>query len=620
MREDVVERGGIPARLHGRWQLLLGLIACFTLIGCLKSEPETIVVTEVVVVEGAERVVTRLVRQTVAVTVTPNAATPLGRREPVTLDISFIGGMPNIDPQKTDDPDGINLAENLFAGLTKFNFETNEVEPELALEWEISEDGRTWTFHLRNDLFWVRPVGTSAQPDGSWDVERVRQVVASDVVYAAKRACIRDTGAPDAFVLYLIEGCEQIQEQVGATFEELPEIGVRAVDDFTLEFSLTQPASYFLAITSMSILHPLPRELIDELGDDWQEVDDLMTSGPFVLAPGSMVNERPVLHKNPRWPIPGSGNVDVVNIAMLNDAMQAFQLWQAKRLDLGPLPLTERQAMLESTPEKAVLVTDQTVFYLGYNFSSGVFREPEVRRALNAAIDRERLVEELFEGRALGARHLAPPGVLAAPPPDEIGKGYDPDYARQQMAESGFRSCRLMPPIRFLVTTSDLSLQMAELVREMWMNELECVEDQIIIEQVQFGTLLANTRQDAGQARPDIWELGWAVHYPDANNWAGDLLHCTDSENRQNRPCSEVDDLIRQAARQQGLDQRRILYRQIEDMFFGAEGIQPIIPLYVPGDYVLTQTWLSFTPALFGGERYDSYLIDTELKSLERSR
>jgi ABC-type oligopeptide transport system substrate-binding subunit len=154
----------------------------------------------------------------------------------------------------------------------------------------------------------------------------------------------------------------------------------------------------------------------------------------------------------------------------------------------------------------------------------------------------------------------------------------------------------------------------------MWMQELGCLEEQIIIEQVQFGTLLANTRRDAGAARPDMWELGWASYYPDENNWLGDLLHCEESENRQDRPCSEADELIRQANQAISPEERAALYRQAEGMFFGEGGILPLVPLYARADYVLRQSWLAYTPALFGGEQYDTYLVDSVVKELERSR
>ena len=143
---------------------------------------------------------------------------------------------------------------------------------------------------------------------------------------------------------------------------------------------------------------------------------------------------------------------------------------------------------------------------------------------------------------------------------------------------------------------------------------------QIKIEQVQFGQLLANTRADSGASRPDMWDLGWASYYPDENNWLGDVLHCDDSDNRQRRPCSEVDDMIQEANHNLPVEERWQRYRDIENIFFGPEAIEPISPLYVRGEYLLRQGWLEYTPAHFGGEQYDTYLVDNNVKKLEQER
>ncbi|MCP4427457.1 MAG: peptide ABC transporter substrate-binding protein [Chloroflexi bacterium] len=611
-------------KLYHNWQysrgwrtrILLGLLLTL-LFACNRANTETVVVTRVVVIEGQESVVTQLVRQTL--TPTPDIAN-VAPGKPVTLDLSYLGDVPNIDPHKTASDNGINLVENLFIGLTNFNHAANAIEPELAQSWEVSADGRIWTFHLRDDIFWVKPNESGIIVDGIQQAEAMRMVTAGDMVYATQRACRRETGTPDAFILFLIEGCEQIYGAADPTPADLDAIGVRALDDVTLQFTLTKPASYFLTITSMWLFHPVPPELVEELGDDWLTAEPIWTSGPFMPVSPLKPGGQSVLHRNTLWPLPRRGNADAVNILYFDDAQPAYQLWQAKSLDVSPIPASERNALLSQSPQKVMFVTDQTVFYLGFNFDSGAFREPLVRQAFSAAIDRDRLVEEIYAGQSLGMRHLSPPGIMAAPPIGDIGVGYSPDDARHWLAQSGFQSCRLMPPFTFLATSSDLSLRQAELIRDMWVEELGCSPDQINIEQAQFGTLLANTRRDAGAARPDVWELGWASYFPDAHNWVGDLLHCVDSENRQNRPCSDVDGLIRQAAGTLDPTEREALYRQIEDLLFGGEGIFPLAPLYVRGDETMTQSWLEYTPALFGGEQYDTYLIHAELKELERSR
>jgi ABC-type transport system substrate-binding protein len=171
-----------------------------------------------------------------------------------------------------------------------------------------------------------------------------------------------------------------------------------------------------------------------------------------------------------------------------------------------------------------------------------------------------------------------------------------------------------------LVSTADLSLLQAELIRDMWISELNCDEQLIQVEQVEFGKLLANTTAETGGLRPDMWELAWPANYPDAHNLLSDLLHCTDGENRQNRPCSDADRLMHRARTTADPMERIALYRQVENEFFSENGNFPLIPLYVRGDYMLVQGWLDFPAALSGGEQFDTYRIDQELKRLERSR
>lgn len=601
---------------------LIALAALSLLVvGCQQSSEIPLSVTEVTQVAGEEVVVTRIVLQTAQAPVTPAAAED---GAPVELDLAMRGQIAHLDPQRASDPNALDLIENLFAGLTRYNHETDEIEPELALEWSISEDGRTWTFKLRDDIFWVRPVSPSNLPQNilsrqeSTEVRAIRQVVAGDIVYAIRRVCDPRVVTPDAFVLFIIEGCRQVNQLAQPTPADLENIRATAVDNSTLQITLTKPASYFATIASLPFLKPVPPELVEEREQNWTAPEHLYTSGPFIRSHKSIAGTLTVLERNPFWP--HAFQIDRVNIYHLESAIDIYELWRERSLDISPVPASERTTILRQQSAKAELIPTQAVFYLGYNFNSSVFRMPEARRAFSAAIDRERLIREVYGGRGKVMRHFTPPGVVGAPPLDEVGLGYDPDFARQQMAASPLGSCRAMPPIVYMVSASDTALHQAQLIREMWMDELGCQEDQIIIEQVPFGVLMANTRRDAGNARPDVWDLGWSSFYPDAHNWLSDVLHCTDSENRQNRPCAEVDDWIRRASVAYDAAQRRQLYRQIEQAFFGREGITPIAPLYVQAEYQLRHTWVHYPPALFGGHRYDAFRIDAPVKELERLR
>ncbi|MGD8858094.1 MAG: peptide ABC transporter substrate-binding protein, partial [Chloroflexota bacterium] len=569
----------MPKALNIRYSFLL--IVIFLLSACqgedgAPAEPE-VVVTEVVTLESGDAVeVTRVVRPTVPALDVPTVAVAETEGS-IVLDISFSGSYSGLDPQLIVEDNAVDIMENIFAGLTRHNLQTDAIEPELATEWATSAGGRTWTFELRDDIFWVQAVEEGSTLMGAQMILRpVRPVTAGDVVFAIQRACAPDPATPDAFILFIIEGCERVARMVEPDPADLEEIGARAIDDQTLEINLVRPAAYFLTMTSTWLLRPVPPELVEDMEEEWHLPGNVWTSGPFALGPETLMDTRTVLERNPLWPIPASGNVDRVNILHLDDDNDAYLLWEDRDLDLSPIPAAEQTSILSRHQAKANLITNQDVFYLAYNFESPAFSVPEVRQAFSAAIDRERLVREVHGGRAMPMRHFAPPGVVGAPPIDQVGTGYSPDLARQLMDSSVFGDCRLMPPITYLVSSSDIALQQAELLRDMWMEELGCSEEQITIEQVQFGQLLADTRPDAAAKRPDLWDLGWASYYPDEANWLGDVLHCEESENRQLRPCSEADDLIRQAARETDVDQRWELYRRAERAFFGENGIEPI--------------------------------------------
>lgn len=586
-----------------------------------------IVVTEVILLGEEQIIITRLAEPTPTPTATP--IPPAAQQNPVALDLAYELSLPNLDPQQAGSG-SLDLLENLFIGLTRINHETQQIEPQFAKSWTISADGLTWTFDLHDDIHWLKPTDPVEDGSDDWELVPVRPVLSWDVVRAVHRICTRETGTPDAFMFFVIQGCEAAYNTAEPTKEDLDAIGTTAIDDNTLEIQLTHPASYFLTMTALPQLRPVPGELIEEFGsqwrtingelaDGWQTPEHIYTSGPFIPSATTFSDEALTLHKNPLWPIDQTGNIDIVNLTFQQDEMEIYEAWRAKALDLSPLPVSEREPFLSQTPAKARLITNQTVFYLGYNFDSGVFREPEVRRAFSAAVDRTQLIDDMFEGRAQELKHLTPPGVFGAPPVDEVGVGFSPDYARHQMNGSIFRSCKLIPPVTFLVSTADLSLLQAELIRSMWLTELDCEEQLIEIVQKDFGTLLSDTSA-AAPNRPDLWELAWPPTYPDAHNLLYDLLHCTEGENRQNRTCSEVDRLLRQASLTPQIEEREDLYRQAEQLLFGEAGLMPLIPLYVRGDYLLVQSWLTLIPALSGGEQFDTYIIDEELKRLEQSR
>lgn len=615
---------------HSHRVLLIGgtcvVVACQT-----PPESVPLVVTEVYDFEGEEIVITRVVTPTpspVPTTAVP-AATPIPA--PVELDLSVFGAYGVLDPQRAaygaSDAVTIDMLENLYAGLVTYNHTTNTLEPELALTWEMSPDGRTWTFQLRDDVYWVRAlrpgVNLLTGVDESArlvEVERLAPVSAEDVVLALRRACDPRTGTPYIFILFVVQGCEQLNTAPVVTDELLNQLGIRAVSATTLQITTREPAAYLPAMTTLPVFRPIPGFLINDSEANWLDPVQFVTSGPFVLSPLSTSDEVTILQRNPHWNIPFRGNVELVNLYEYEARLDAYDVWQENLLDITLLPFQLTGDFLSNPATRPPVVTDGEVFYLGFNFDSPVFRIPEVRRAFSAAIDRERLLDEVYGNRGKAMRHFTPPSVLHAPPVDQVGMGYSPSRALLELEGGGFISCRLIGEIRYMISSSDLALQHAEALIRMWVENLGCDENQFIIEQVQFGTLLAKTRRTAGPERPDIWDLGWASFFPDAHDWFDQVLHCEHSDNRPNRPCSELDILIEDAAVTANVEERQQIYRQVENILFDEVGLYPIAPLYVRGDYLLAHPWVTYTPSQFGGEQFDTFFVNQEVKELERSQ
>ncbi len=598
-----------------RHRLMVLILLLLGLNGCAGNE--NAVVTSVVMIDGEEVVVTRVIQTTVEVPVNPLPEVPVitSGRDPVALNVAFVDSRDafTLDPQQARDDNTIMLIDNLFAGLTQHNAETGAIEPEIAGSWQISADGLTWLFYLRPDFFWVD--GNQNNGDA---VLPLRPVEAQDFVFAMRRACDSRTQMPDAFLFFIIQGCQQAYSKLEPTEADLEGIGVTVPEPYVLQVQLTRPANYFLAMTSMWYMRPLPREQVQSLAEGWALPENIITNGPFFWGEQSLPGTRLILTRNPAWPLPALGNVDVVNLFQFENRTDAYALWQEMSLDIAPLPgnLTASEQVLLGSKLKHVPV--QEVFYLGYNFDSPVFRIPEMRRAFGAAIDRMILLDEVYDGLGFPMRHLTPPGITGALPLDLVGNGYSPDFARRQFAAGGFSSCRTMTPITLLTTTSDEALQQVEALRDMWRLELGCNDETIFIEQVQFGTLLARTRQDAAANRPDMWLLGWSAYYPDAYNWLNTLLHCDNSENRPNRSCSAVDTVLTDAAASPDLTEQAQLYREAERLFFAEDGLEPITPLFMRGRYEVAHIWVRYTPASVGGPSFDRYEIDTEVRRFEQ--
>ena len=247
------------------------------------------------------------------------AAAPAASGEPLTLRLATVSQPSTLDPNLAQDYYSITPIEQMFLGLTNLNNVTSEIEPELAESWAVSDDGTVWTFKLRQDATWS---------DG-------KPVTAKDVEYSVKRAVKPETASPYAFVLYSIKNAAAINQTVIPTGTyDIDALGVKALDDYTVEFTLAAPAPYFESISSMWTLRPVPSWAIEQYGDAWTEPANIVVNGPYKLVewrPG----EKLVYEKNPSYFKADEVQIDRVEMSLITDQFTEVALYEAGDLDIA---------------------------------------------------------------------------------------------------------------------------------------------------------------------------------------------------------------------------------------------------------------------------------------------
>ena len=602
-------------------------LAGLVLSACQPQQAETVrtvFVTQEVEVEGTPMVITEVVE----VTPTPDEVSA-GDDDVVTYESYSTTDIPTLDPQTAEDSVSITYIENLFVHLANYDLETAEIVPEAALSWEGTEDGLAYTFNLRTDIPWVyhNPVtGETTQAmrpvfdeEGNQTGEEPAFVTANDFVYAIKRACMPTTGSYySSIIAPLIRGCEAVlnaEDAENIPQEDIDAIGVSAPDPATLVIELEFPASYFISMIPMWTLAATPEWVINEFGENWIEAGNIVTNGRYVLTEWVHGVRRSV-QRNPLFPedMAGSGNIERLMINVVPDVSTGYALWLNNDVDDSNIPDAEIPNHLQDFPDETIQVPDLAVFYIAFRMTKPPFDDVRVRRAFSAAFDRETFVEEVIQGQGLPMIHFAPPGIFGAPPIDEVGVGFNPEFARQQLAEAGYPNCEGFPTVTLTGYSGPDVANWIQYAQGQWQEHLGCPPEVIVIEQLPFNELLDATAGDVPDSEaPHMWTLAWGPDYADENNWVGDVLWCQ-AENRSQRTCNELDDLIIEARQEQDPDRRTELYRQLEEAFFGPEGEAPFFPMYVRIQFLAQHSWLTTTRALFGGEQWYNWSIDWEAK------
>ncbi len=492
--------------------------------------------------------------------------------------ISMVGGdIPTIDPGIAETSSSIEVINQIFLGLTAQEGTTGDPELGLAESFSVSEDGKTFTFNLLQNVPWVRyNPETDAVEQVMDESGNPRMVTAQDVVYGMLRSLNPDTASPYSYVLVpYIVGAEDFNTNGGET----EGVAVKAVDDFTVEITAPDAVSFAPSIYGLWMARPVPQWAIEEGGDSWTEIEYIATNGPFALKEWAHEASITVV-KNPFWPGTESvpqAKLDEVVFKFLEQTAQ-FDEYQAGTMDAISLPLEQIDFVKADATLSAeyVVGTNPCTYYLGFDNTEDPVTNVHLRRALSLAIDRESIVTNVTRGGQIPAQWFSRPGLAAAPTVEsnpDLGIKFDAEAAKAEfelaLADLGTTADALQLTLSYNDSSNHGAIMQA--IQQMWTDTLGITAQ---LTPLDPSTYFASLSEDA----PMVYRSGWCQDYSDANNFLYDVFYSKSSQNDVGFNNAEYDALVEEARLESDVDTRRELYAQAEEIL--VDEVAAIAPIY----------------------------------------
>lgn len=365
------------------------------------------------------------------------------------------------EPATLDPAKSVAIPESLveaqiFEGLTRLDPQ-NQPLPGVAEKWDASPDGTKFVFHLRANAKW-----SNGDP-----------VTAADFEFAWKRALSPELASENAYMLYPLKNGQAYNENKAAA----DQVGVKAVDDRTLEVTLEKPTAYFLSLTAFHAFYPVHRATVSASPDKWAaDARTLIGNGPFRLT-GWVHNSKLEFARNDHY----------WDAAAVKLAKMEWPVSDSQTTRLSLVETNQADMMVEPpVPDHDRLARDGTlriapylgIYYYVFNTQKAPFDNPLVRKAFALALNREPLVKNVVKGGKQPAYAWVAPGLLNPATGKDFraeGGNYaaeDAAAAQQALAEAGYPGGKGLPPITLLFNTSELHKAVAEAAQEMWKKNL----------------------------------------------------------------------------------------------------------------------------------------------------
>jgi oligopeptide transport system substrate-binding protein len=463
---------------------------------------------------------------------------------------------PSLDPGLATDTTSSNVLLAIMDPLVRLNSETNAAEPSLAESWDISEDGKTVTYHL--------------SPDGKWT--NGDPVTAGDFVYAWKRTLSPELAADYAYQLYGIVGAFEYNSCTKKCDALADKVGVEAPDDTTLVVHLTSAQPWFIQQSAHHSFLAVHQATVEQFGDKWTEPANIVTNGPFKLAKWEHEAEIDLV-KNDEWR--DAANVKLTSIPgkIVVDGttrVQSFESGEIDALDGSGLPPDEI-ARLKDTPEYELYPSLGTYYY-GVNIKN--IPDIHERRALSLAMNRREIIDQIAQADQLVATGMSPKGISGF---DQINPNspWTPEEADLTQAKDELsQAANPKKDINLFFNNAPGHKEIATAVQAQW-KQLGINSTLKQQEWAQYLEFLGPPPNNA----VDVYRLGWIYDFPDAINGL-ELWTCDSGNNNTNYCDKDFDALVAQARETTDDTARFAIYKQLEEKLFGQDGALPIMPIY----------------------------------------
>lgn len=472
--------------------------------------------------------------------------------------------VPQLDPTKTTDSTSIIVTNNVFEGLYRLDGD-NKPTAGIAESVEVSEDKKTYTFKLRKDAKWS---------DGS-------AVTADDFIYAWKRALDPKTAAEYAYILQDLKNANKIMSGDA----ELDELGVKKVDEQTLEVQLEAPAPYFLGLTSFPTYLPLKQSFVEDKGDKFAtSVDTMVFNGPFVLDKWQ-ANAGWTYKKNPDYWDKANVKMDKIDVKVVKEISTGVNLFEAKEVDFAPIT-SEFVSQYEKSDDYKTR-PDARINFLRFNQKNKALKNKNIRKALALGFEKQGITDVILNDGSKPANFIVAKDFTFTPDGEDFRakypdlQSYDADAAKKAwdagLKELGVKTVELS----MLSRDEDAFKKVSEYLKGDLEKHLPGLT--IKIKQQPFKNFL----ELESKGDYDISAAGWGPDYQDPMTFL-DMWLTDGSFNRMEYSNKKFDDLIK-GAKQQADEARRWSDMQEAEKMLLTEDYA-IAPIYQKGEAYLQRT------------------------------